>query len=89
MAHRADMRIPRRGQIGGLRVLWWHSEALVEAWKEALQHTVSVIDGDRARESQLGNEPVLEGACHTLNPPQAKGLIERISAVSQARPSRD
>ena len=55
--------------ICSLCVLWWHTEALVEAGEEVSEHTVSVIDGDRARESQFGYEPVLEGAGHTLNPP--------------------
>ena len=73
--------------ICGLCVLWWHTEALVEAGEEVSEHAVSVIDGCCLRESQFGYEPVLEGAGHTLHPPLACG--ERISAVRQARPSRD
>jgi hypothetical protein len=47
MVQTDDMRIPRRGQLGGLRLLRLHSKSLVEARKSDSEHTVSVIDGDR------------------------------------------
>ena len=56
------------GTIGDFRLPRRHTEAAVEAWKEALQHTVRIVDGDCARKPQLRNEPVLErsrGAFYT------------------------
>ena len=37
------------GTIGDFRLPRRHLEAAVEAWKEALQHAVRIVDGDCAR----------------------------------------
>ena len=48
--------------IRGVCVLRRHTKAYIEAGKEVIEHTVSVIDGGRACESQLRDQSVLERA---------------------------
>ena len=53
--------------IRGVCVLRRHTKAFIEAGKEGVEHTVGVIDGGRACESQLRDQSVLErtrGAFH-------------------------
>ena len=69
-------------------MLWWHSEALVEAGEEVSEHAVSIIDGDRARESQFGYEPVLEGAGIRSTRPLACGGRVNISCTPSSSIAR-
>ena len=45
-----------------------HTKAFIEAGKEVVEHSVSVIDGGRACESQFRDQPVLECARGAFHP---------------------
>ena len=45
-----------------------HTKAFIEAGKEVIEHAVGVIDGGCTCESQLRDQPVLEGARGAFHP---------------------
>ena len=63
-----ERQVLRHRPVGRLWLFRRHGEPLVEAGQEVLEDLIGLLQGAGSGQSQLCDQPVLEGRCHPLYP---------------------